>query len=425
MLQQGNYVADVAYFIGEDVPKMTGICDPPLPKGYSFDYINGEVIRDRLTVMDGRIVLPDGMSYRILVLPQLETMRPELLRKINELVRAGAVVLGPAPEYSPSLQNYPACDEEISKLASELWGKVDGKAVKSASVGKGMIISGLNMQEALDLLKIVPDCKFNESDPALFIHRKLDGGDLYFISNQSDKTISIDPEFRVSGKGPEVWYPVTGTVRDLPAWSEKGELTSVPVRLEAFESTFVIFRTKDGNPSDMGLQANYPDPEVISELKGPWTITFDKKMRGPSKPVVTDSLKDWTSFRNDSIRYYSGTVFYKTTFTMDITGGKRIFADLGNVKVMAKVKLNGEETGGVWTAPWRVDITKALKKGENTLEVEVVNNWVNRLIGESMLPESERWTRCNVNPFKPGDKLDPSGLTGPVKIISLGYPDRK
>jgi hypothetical protein len=418
MLQQGYYVADVAYFIGEDVPKMTGICDPPLPKGYSFDYINGEVIRDRLTVKDGRLVLPDGMSYRMLVLPQLKTMRPEVLRKIDELVRAGAVVMGPAPEFSSSLQNYPACDNEIKQLAYGLWGNVDGVNVKSAKAGNGMIISGMSMQEALDLIKVVPDCKFSETDPALFIHRKLSDGDIYFISNQSDKTISMVPEFRVNGKKPEVWEPVTGAVRELPAYNVTGDVTKVPVKLEAFESAFIVFRKNGANSSQNDLHANYPDPVVISELKGPWTLTFDKKMRGPSLPVATDSLKDWTSFGNDSIKYYSGTVLYKTTFLMDKTGGNKLFADLGKVKVMARVKLNGTYVGGVWTAPWRLEITDAVKTGENILEIEVVNNWVNRLIGDSMLPEEERKTWCNVNPFKPGDKTDPSGLTGPVRIIS-------
>jgi hypothetical protein len=423
MLQQGNYVADVAYFIGEDVPKMTGICDPPLPKGYSFDYINGEVIMERLSVKDGRLALPDGMSYRLLVLPQLKTMRPELLKKIDELVRAGAVVMGPAPEYSPSLQNYPACDAEVKELASGLWGNVDGVNVKSAKAGNGMIISGMGMQEALDLIKVVPDCRFGETDPALFIHRRLPEGDIYFISNQSDKIISIEPEFRISGKKPEVWDPVTAAVRNLPAYSITGEITKVPVKLDAFESAFIVFRKKGGDPSGKDLQANYPDPVVISDLNGPWTMTFDKKMRGPVNPVVTDSLKDWTSFSNDSIKFYSGTVFYKTTFSLDKISGKRLFADLGKVKVMARVKLNGRDVGGVWTAPWRVDITGAVKKGENILEIEVVNNWVNRLIGDSMLPEAERKTWCNVNPFKPTDKTDPSGLTGPVKIISPGYRD--
>ena len=244
MLQQGNYVADVAYFIGEDAPKMTGICEPTLPQGYSFDYINGEVIHNRVSVKDGKLVLPDGMSYRMLVLPNLETMRPELLKKIAELVQQGAVVLGPAPKRSPSMKGYPAADQQVRKLANELWGVVDGIKVKSARVGKGMILSGMEMQEALDLIGVVPDCKFGKEDPALFIHRKLADGEIYFLSNQSDKTITINPEFRITGKSPELWNSVSGNCRKLPAFRQNTQTTTVPLKLEAFESQFIIFRKR-------------------------------------------------------------------------------------------------------------------------------------------------------------------------------------
>lgn len=420
MLQQGNYIADVAYFIGEDVPKMTGICDPSLPRGYSFDYINSEVIRNRVTVREGKLVLPDGMSYRILVVPKLEAMRPELLKKISELVKQGAVVLGQAPKYSPSLQNYPACDAQVRQLASDLWGKVDGVKVKSAKVGNGMIISGMDMQEALDLIKVVPDCKLDNADPALFIHRKMTGGDIYFITNQADKAIAINPEFRISGKCPEFWDATTGNTRDLPEYTIKGETTTVPLKLDPFESAFVIFRNKSGNPKETIIGTIFPVPQFLSELAGPWIVTFDVAKRGPVRPTVFTTLMDWTTSSNDSIKYFSGTAIYKTTFSLDQVDSKiRLFIDLGAVKTMAKVKLNGKYVGGVWTAPWKVDISSAVKSGENILEVEVVNTWVNRLIGDSKLPVAERKTWCDVNPYKPESPLDPSGLLGPVKMISV------
>ena len=418
MLQQGNYIADVAYFIGEDVPKMTGICDPSLPKGYSFDYINSEVIHNRVTVKDGKLVLPDGMSYRILVLPKLVTMRPGLLKKIAELVNQGAVVLGQAPDYSPSLQNYPESDQQVQESARVLWGQVDGSKVKSARSGKGMILSGMEMQEALDLIKVVPDCKFDDGDPALFIHRQMEDGDIYFISNQSDKTIAINPEFRISGKSPEFWDATTGRIRDLPAYLIKGETTTVPLKLEAFESAFIVFRKKSGKPAETSLAVNFPGQQILSELAGPWTVTFDAASRGPARPVVFASLQDWTTIINDSIKYYSGTAFYKTTFTLDQGNSqKKLFVDLGIVKVMAKVKLNGKDVGSVWTAPWKVDVSAASRPGENVLEVEVVNTWVNRLIGDSKLHAAARKTWCNVNPFNPVSLPDPSGLIGPVKVV--------
>jgi hypothetical protein len=422
MLQQGKYVADVAYFIGEDVPKMTGICDPPLPKGYSFDYINGEVILNRLEVKNGRLTLPDGMSYRILVLPKLETMRPELLKKISDLVKQGAVILGPAPVRSPSLQDYPVCDVQVKETASELWGDIDGAKVKSNKVGKGWILFGMTMQEALEFIKAAPDCRLNPSDPALFIHRTLSDGDIYFLSNQANSTISINPDFRVSGKKPELWDPVSGTMRNLPAYKQKGELTTVPVKLEPFESAFIVFRQKSGRNSGADLKANYPEPDILSVLTGPWVVTFNKETRGPEKPVIFENLQDWTESLNDSIKYYSGTAFYKTTFTLKETDPTdKIFIDLGNVKNMAKIKVNGQYAGGVWTAPWRVEATTFLKKGENILEVEVVNTWVNRLVGDSRLPVSERKTWALVNNFRPDTRTDPAGLIGPVRILSEKY----
>ncbi len=420
MLQQGNYVADAAYFIGEDAPKMTGICDPALPKGYSFDYINGEVINTRVSVRDGKLVLPDGMSYRILVLPKLETMRPELLKKIRELVLQGAVVLGPAPKYSPSMQNYPKADAEVQKLAAGLWGKVDGVKVKSAKVGKGMILSGMEMQEAFDLIKVVPDCKFSDNDPALFIHRRVTDGDLYFISNQTDKTITISPEFRIKGKSPELWSSVTGISRKLPAFEQNGATTMVPLKLEAYESQFIVFRNKAGKPGSKDLLSNFPEGKVLADLNSNWKVTFDHAKRGPANPVEFKTLTDWTLSANDSIKYFSGKAVYKTSVNLTgIAAGQKIMLNLGQLTVMAKVKVNGKDVGGVWTAPWQVDIGSAAKNGDNTVEISVVNNWMNRLIGDQKMPAEQRPTWTITIPYKADSPLQPSGLFGPVTISSF------
>jgi hypothetical protein len=418
MLQQGNYIADVAYFIGEDVPKMTGICDPSLPAGFSFDYINSEVIMNRLSVKDGKLTLPDGMSYRILVLPGLNSMRPELLKKITELVRQGAILLGPAPNRSPSLQNYPDCDQQVQQLASALWGNVDGVKVKSARVGKGMIISGMVMKDALGLIDVIPDCKLNTGDPALFIHRRLPEGEIFFITNQSENTIGITPEFRVSGKMPELWDATTGNIRDLSEYTSGENTTTVPLKLEAFESAFIIFRKSIQKHDKKSSSVNFPELKAIAEVTDPWIVTFDSVSRGPGKPVVFNKLSDWTADSNDSIRYYSGTALYKSEFTLgkSYTDGK-LYLDIGSVNGMAKVKINGNEAGGLWTSPWRVDISAVVKEGENSIEVEIVNTWVNRLIGDSKLPVNKRKTWCFVNPFNPDSPLAPSGMTGPVQIF--------
>lgn len=421
LLQQGNYVADVAYFISEDAPKMTGVQDPKLPLGYSFDYINGEVIKTRLAVKNGKLVLPDGMQYSILVLPQLRTIRPELLLKIKDLVLEGAVVLGPKPVSSPSLQNYPEADKQVSKLAAELWGNIDGKNVKTNRVGKGMVISGMDMQQALDLIRIKPDFRTPSIDSVLFIHRELKEGELYFISNQKMKTVKIAPEFRVIGKSPELWNPVDGSRRDLKAYAQKDGKIIVPLELAPMESTFIVFRKNSSQQQTVeNLQTNTLPALKIVKISTPWSVQFDHKLRGPMKPVVFKTLTDWSVNANDSIRFYSGSALYRNTFKWEkLNKGEKVFLNLGMVNVIAKVKVNGVELGGVWTAPYKIDITQGLKAGENKIEIKVVNTWVNRLIGDSGLKENERKTWTVHNPYHVNSKLQESGLSGPVTVESV------
>ncbi|MHA4893278.1 glycosyl hydrolase [Pedobacter sp. PWIIR3] len=420
ILQQGKYVADVAYFIGEDAPKMTGVTDPALPAGYSYDYINAEVINTRLKVAEGKMVLPDGMSYRLLVLPQLKTIRPELLIKIKELVMEGAHILGPAPERSPSLANYPEADAQVKKLVSEIWGDVNGKDVKIRNLGKGLVMSGMSMQAALNTLSIIPDFDAKTTEPVLYIHRSAAEGDFYFLSNQSEKEIRFAPEFRSTDKLPELWDPVTGKTRPLTGYSLTTKNTTVPLVLAPLQSVFIVFRK--ASTAKVGAGTNFPEPVSKSEISGPWTVSFDTKMRGPAEPIIFDKLVDWTTRPEASIKYYSGTAVYKNKFqATKAADGERIYLNLTDVKVMAKVKVNGTDVGGVWTAPCRVDITDALQAGENNVEIAVVNTWVNRLIGDSKLPEAERKTWTNNNPYRPDSQLVPSGLTGAVTLTRIKY----
>jgi hypothetical protein len=407
LLQQGKPVSDVAYFIGEDAPKMTGTRNPPLPAGYQFDYINAEVILNRLHVKDGYWVLPDGVRYKLLVLPPLETMRPALLQKISEGVKAGGVLLGPAPKRAPGLQNYPAADKAVERLAADLW--------HAGNVGKGKVLQHKTMQEALDLLQTPPDFSSDQGTDVLYTHRHTDTAEIYFITNQTDKTIQFSPAFRVTGAQPAWWDAVTGYTRMLPEYTAEGMTTRVPLKLEAYQSGFVIFR-KGQRAAAAGK--NFPELRLLQTLNKPWTVRFDTAMRGPVAPVVFEQLTDWSLHPNDSIKYYSGAAVYTTSFTTgDIPSGKRLLLDVGTAKVMAVVKVNGREAGTAWTAPWQVDITDFVKPGENKLEIEVVNTWVNRLIGDSKLPESQRKTWANVNPYKPDSPLEVSGLLGPVRLL--------
>lgn len=421
ILQQGLYVADVAYFIGEDAPKMTGVQDPALPKGYSFDYINAEVIQQRLTVKNGRFTLPDGMSYKVLVLPKLQTMRPELLVKIMELVKQGGVVFGPEPLRSPSLQGFPNSDAQIKKLATELWGT--SKPKTDAFVrpyGKGFVMNGPDLKTALDYVKVKPDMDL-ANDDVVFLHRKLKDADVYFLSNQSANKISINPGFKITGKAPELWNAVNGTKKDLPQYSIKDGYTNVPLTLDAYESAFVVFNKK-APASPVKKHLNFPLAANKLYLSGPWMVSFDAAKRGPAKPVIFDQLISWTAYADDAVKYYSGPANYTQSFKVDaLQPGQRAVIDLGKVSVIAKVKVNGVDVGGVWTAPYQLDITKALHTGQNTIEIKVTNTWVNRLIGDSALPAAERRTWLSVNNFKPDSPLQTSGLLGPVTINMYNY----
>jgi hypothetical protein len=416
MLQQGLYVADVAYFIGEDAPKMTGVCTPALPKGYSFDYMNAEVLLTRASVKSGKLTLPDGMQYSLLVLPQLETMRPEVLRRIREMVDEGLVILGPSPKRSPSLRDYPASDGEVATLAAALWG--DGSE-KVRRVGKGKVFAdGHSIEDVFAATDVQPDLLIDDDPNALFIHRTLPDGDIYFISNQSNSAITIHPRFRIAGKMPELWNPLTNEIRELKEFSASGGMTTVPIRLQEFESLFVVFR-KTGKPS--AEQKNFPEKEVLVEISSPWEVTFEPGRRGPEETVSMIQPEDWSKSADDRIRYFSGKAFYRTKFHIASLPDGQIYVDLGKVMVTAKVTINGTYAGGVWTNPYRLNITDLLKAGENTLEVEVANNWMNRLIGDRQLPESARRTWINVNPWKPDSPLQSSGLLGPVEIQAYPY----
>lgn len=421
MLQQGLNVADVAYFIGEDAPKMTGITEPALPKGYQFDYINAEVIERDLFVRDGLLTLPHGTQYRILVLPKLETMRPELLAKIKKLIEDGAIVMGPAPKRSPSMQNYGAADQQVKDMAYELWGDMEGVRVKSVRIGKGELLYGMTMEEAMKKIDCVPDCKLPADAPVLYGHRTDGNMDIYFITNQQESPVEVSPEFRVLGMEPELWDPVTGRIRTLPAYRQTATGTEVPLKLHPLESAFIVFRKPASASGKREITANFPEPVPLVRLDGPWNVTFEAARRGPEKPVVFAQLEDISKNENFDIRHYSGTILYATDFKLKNKPAGRLYMNLNDVGVMAKVKVNGQYAGGVWTAPYRVDITDWVKKGKNRVEVEVVTTWMNRLIGDSRLPEAERrtWTPCN--PFKPDNALQKSGLVGPVLIESVAY----
>jgi len=418
LLQQGQYAADVCYFIGENAPIMTGGRNPEIPKGYSYDYINAEVILDRLSVKDGKFVLLDGMSYSVMVLPPVKTMRPEVLAKLERLVQQGGVILGQKPEKSPSLQNYPECDKQVQELAAKLWAEetVDGKMTNK--YGEGLVLKGQDLSEVFNLLELKKDVDVSEKIPILWTHRTLPGMDIYFITNQSDEEIEIKPTFRVDkNTKPQLWNAVTGEIRHLKEFTSDENGVSVPLTLMAEQSWFIVFTQEDNKSINSGYQNNFQKPEVIQTLNESFTINFQNKEIGPEQPVVFEKLLDWSKSRDERIKYYSGTAVYTTTFNVDaLPEDGNLYLNLGEVSVMAEVKVNGKEAGGVWIAPYRLNVSGLLKQGENTLEIEVVNLWRNQMIKDKMLPENERYTWTVEEDIRMGEEPHSSGLLGPLTI---------
>ena len=438
MLQQGRYVADVAYFIGEDAPKMTGVCDPALPYGYSFDYINAEVLMEHSRVRDGKLVLDSGMEYSVLVLPVQETMRPEVLSRIMSLVRDGLVVTGPAPVRSPSLEDYPEADSRVREMASGMWGAPADAATGAARFGKGLVYrEGTPLEKIFSDLGIAPDFSVGAGqDDMLFIHRTLAGsssveggkaahiGEIWFVSNQRDGKNPVDMTFRVESLVPELWNPVTGEISPLP-YTENDGTVSVHLDMEPLESAFIVFGRSAGKP------AACSDAGTV-DIDGPWTVTFDRDagyvQAGDGSGAFTvefGSLQDWTASDDERIKYYSGTAVYTAEVKLGKKDGtSRYVLDLGRVMVMGKVKINGEYAGGVWTDPYRIDVTDFLVKGRNTIEISVANNWMNTLVRDAARPEEERLTWTNINPYTQDSPLQSSGLLGPVKLVKETYKSR-
>ena len=418
LLQQGTYVADVAYYIGEDTPKMTGPTEPELPIGYSFDFINAEVIKDRISVCDGRMILPDGLSYKILVLPDSKTMRPKVLEKIKELVYQGAVIIGNPPQKSPSLYNYANTDRRIIELSKELWGESYDGTKKIVDFGKGKVIRLMDMNEAFKFADITPDLKLPEKTPVLWIHRTLGDKDIYFLSNQSDAKISFDASFRVEGMRPSLWNPTNGTSRDLPQYNINELYTKVPLQLEPAESTFVVFYKNGDGLKDIGIK-NYKELTLLQDISKNWSVRLKNDQLKIDEEFELDRLQDLSQLEDETSKYFSGKIIYRKNFEFENEfKSDKIFLELGKVGVIARVKLNGKEIGGLWTAPWKLNISGHLKNGDNSLEIEVANLWVNQLVKDASNDKKlrETWMLIDHN-YNKNSPLPPSGLIGPVRLM--------
>lgn len=435
MLRRGLPVSDILYLAAEGAPhvfrapRSALVGGLPDHRGYNFDACAPGVLMTKAVVKDGLVCFPGGASYRILVLPQFDTMTPALLKKIHELVLAGATILGAPPSKSPSLVHYPQCDQEVRETAALLWGSHG--ATHDRRVGKGRVIFDPSPLNPVVLSKDSPDIypdynvtagilaemnlapDFDADDSVRFIHRREKNTEIYFIANKKNQSITTTCRFRVKGMQPELWDPLTGEIRLLTDYQEQNGVTSVAMPFAAFTSYFVIFRT----PAQQAKHApNFPICRDILEITSPWQVSFDEFWGAPKK-VVFETLQDWSARPESSIRYYSGEAIYHNRFNCSSTKESLILS-LGKVQCMASVQVNGKPVGVVWCEPFEIDIPNdILRKGENDLDITVANLWPNRLIGDAGLPAEERKTWTTWNPFKKDDALLPSGLLGPVKLM--------
>jgi hypothetical protein len=497
LLTQGLYTADVLCYYGSASPNFVYLeSDIKVPQGHAWDMCNTEVLLTRAMQKNGRIHLPDGMSYALLYLkPGLDCISLPVLKKIERMVKDGIVLVGDAPQRATGLTGFPQSDREVRAIVERLWGKIDKTHVFVNRVGKGAVYAGRAIADVLKLESIEPDFSF-EGDPAAdlsYIHRTARDLDIYYVANtwaytdindlkyhyRSDlpnRYVQALCSFRVDGdRQIERFDPVTGKVTPVLVYRRRGDRYDIPVSLAPEGSAFYVFKkasprkhvtkiVKDGirlaegnTPLQLNASGVFVGPDGVEvtrkgtyelswsngerqkieattlpsdqRIEGPWEITF---MERPSlgDPIVTetDVLKSWTRFADRSIKYFSGTARYRNVFDWPQAtgprgpeaGGRRVYLDLGNVQDLVTVRLNGKDIETCWIAPFRVDITDHVVTGRNTLELDVTNCWVNRLIGDSKLPKGQRRTQTNVaGEFeKPGAEkgLRLSGLLGPVRL---------
>jgi hypothetical protein len=401
LLQRGSFVADVLYYYGDGgfkfiPPKHV---DPALGPGYDYDVANSDVILNRLTVQNGRLAVPGGPSYAVLVLPDSPEMHPAVLAKIEKLIAAGATVVGPRPLRSVGLENQPNADAQVNAIAARIWNRV---------------------------LPAMPRFPPDLTAPAGidFIHRRDGDTDIYFVSNKTSQPLQANVRFRAGLRVPELWDPLSGSIQTAGQYRVDSHGVEVPLSFAKHGSIFVVFR----RPAPAGAVPASPRPAFVSRtlpIEGPWEVEFEKDRKAPPR-ITLPQLTSWTNSTDPGVRNFSGAARYTRTFTLPAnwkSAGQIVYLDLGGLWTIGEAWLNGKPLGILWTPPFRAECTAALREGPNQLVVEVTNTWLNRIAADARLPAAERITRTNVlaSGFVPWDKLDPlpSGLFGPVRLETV------
>jgi len=430
LVQNGNFQADVLYYYGDHVPNVFSIkASDPAEAMPGFDYdVCDENILLQLKLKKGKLLVPGGIEYELLVLPDHKVLSMAALVKVEELLNAGAQVIAYKPEKLVSLVGGLEEQTRFHALANKIWGEEDA-VLGERSYGKGNIAWGVTARDYLlsngkqpDF--VVVDC----ATPSDFdyIHYKFDGKDLYFITNQSTERETITCQFRVSGFQPELWDAQSGSIRKATAFTQSGTMTQLPLTMDPYGAVFVVFNEKIDYSQQGEGPRNYADYKTIQRISGAWTVHFDPRWGGP-ETVIFPELIDWTKHSDEGIKYYSGSASYDKSFDInfELESNERYYLKLGSIKDVgiAEVKMNGKDLGILWTSPFRVDISDALVKGKNELEIKVVNSWYNRIAGDELKGSEKRFTATNIvvsHDFRGREikdlQLEPSGLLGPVSI---------
>ena len=404
MLQRGKAVADILVYYGEDsnVCAEVSVSEMPgfIPAGYNYDYAGPTVVKDELGVKNGRLTA-GNMEYSVLYLDEnSERMSVSVLGKLVELASKGAVICGHAPKAPAGMMDDP---QEWNSLMDKL------KTIKNVHFEEPLYT-------VLNNAGIVPDIMFHPEENILFVHRSLPGTDIYWINRPGAKGQAMEILFRQTGKDVSVWHPETGKIEEVPFRTEGG-MTVVSLDLAPDDAIFVVFSGKAASESKTVKPVTV---RTAVTVEGPWNVTLREKKKGRKDYVATmeTTVKELTSLAespNPSLKYFSGKADYSTTFNVEaLKDGERLFIDLGDVRDIAVVKINGKPVGTLWKLPYRADITEMAKPGENQLEITVINPWHNRLVGDSQNPSAETFTSYKF--FDASSPLLPSGLLGPVTV---------
>lgn len=402
-------MADIVYYYGEDnnITSLFGKKLPSIPEGYNYDFINADALVNLLSVKDGKLVTPSGMSYRVLVLDSnAVTMTLPVLRKISALVKAGATVAGCKPRSTPSLADDP---NEFDRLVNEVWSSANPK-----------VTEGKPLNDLLTAMDVSPDFTYDQPQPDTklrYVHRKTADRDIYWVNNRHDRIEDISATFRLTGKVPELWFAETGKTEPL-SYSTGTGVTTVKLHLEPNDAVFIVFKNKAAKTA-----VNIPPVTVkaLATIDGEWTIAFQRDRGAPPVEKI-NALTSWTVSSDPGIKYFSGTGTYARSILAPAEWFKKdqeLWLSLGDVKNLAEVIVNGQSLGILWKHPFRINISSALHPGKNTLVIKVTNLWVNRLIGDAQPGVSHKITYTTMPFYQANSSLLSAGLLGPVQIMAL------